>query len=385
LRRSAGFGAHLAALIAVTSGPVRAADDFSRYAMTPNQMSVVAALDRGQGGAAFDRLRLDLSSLPPLEIGGGLEQLGSEIAVALPNVTQADRRALMASFVDRLGPSCLEKGPRYDADPVSLKPSVWGRGFYRTDDISETGGGTIGFEAHPDKHTCAGLGLNYAKTDIALDGLPQSSEVESYNLGVYVRRDSRHLFVDGAAAASYAAFDTTRRIAFAGATAKGNGTATGAGLIAGIGAVLHAGIITFEPRIGLDYDHNDQNGFTETGAGAANLGIGGEDRNALRSNVGTRLHAIFDFGANQSFMPEFSIAWGHNLIDPAVTLKEQFVAAKHASFRIEGEEPPDDFLLLGAGLSFHPNASDEIFVRYNGAWAEDIRADAISAGGKIRW
>ena len=80
-------------------------------------------------------------------------------------------------------------------------------------------------------------------------------------------------------------------------------------------------------------------------------------------------------------MPEFSIAWAHNLIDPAVTLKGQFVAAKNASFRIEGEEPLEDFLLLGVGLSFHPNAS----VRYNGAWAEDIQADLISGGGKIRW
>ena len=353
--------------------------------MTPNQKSVAAALDRGQGGASFDALRLELSALSPTEIGGGLVQLGSEIALVLPNVTEADRRALLASFVDRLGPSCLEKGARYEADPLSLKPSVWGRGFYRTDDISETGGGTIGFELHPDKHTCAGLGLNYANTDLALDGLPQSADVESYSIGAYLRRDSRHLFVDGAVAASYAKFDTTRHILFAGATAEGDGTSTGAGVIAGIGAVLHAGIVTFEPRIGLDYDHNDQHGFTETGAGAADLRIGGEDRDALRSNVGTRLHAIFDMGSDQSLMPEFSVGWAHNLIDPAVTLKEQFVAAKNASFRIEGEEPPDDFLLLGVGLSFHPNASDEVFVRYNGAWAEDIQADAISGGGKIRW
>jgi outer membrane autotransporter protein len=353
--------------------------------VTPNQKSVAAALDRGQGGASFDALRLELSGLSPMEIGGGLVQLGSEIALVLPNVTEADRRALLASFVDRLGPSCLEKGARYEADPLLLKPSVWGRGFYRTDDISETGGGTIGFELHPDKHTCAGLGLNYANTDLALDGLPQSADVESYSIGAYLRRDSRHLFVDGAVAASYAKFDTTRHIPFAGATAEGDGTSTGAGIIAGIGAVLHAGIVTFEPRIGLDYDHNDQHSFTETGAGAANLRIGGEERDAFRSNVGTRLHAIFDFGSGQSLMPEFSIAWAHNLIDPAVTLKQQFVAAKNASFRIEGEDPPDDFLLLGAGLSFHPNASDEVFVRYNGAWAEDIQADVISGGGKIRW
>ena len=57
-----------------------------------------------------------------------------------------------------------------------------------------------------------------------------------------------------------------------------------------------------------------------------------------------------------------------------------------ASFPVAGGEAPEDFLLLGAGLSYHPNASDEIFVRYDGAWAEDdIHADAISAGGKLRF
>ena len=385
MRHCAAFGACLVApalLLAAVSGEVCAADDFSQYATTPNQMSVAGALDRGIGGQAFDALRSDLSALPPMEIGGGLSQLGSEIAVALPNVTQADRRALLASFVDRLGPSCLEKGARYEADPLSLRPTTWGRGFYRTDDISETGGGTVGLEAHPDKHSCAGLGFNYANTDIALDGLPQSSEVEAYSLGAYLRRDSRHLFVDGAADAT---FDTRRRILFAERTARGDGSSTGAGVVLGIGAVLHAGPLTFEPRIGLDYDHNGQGGFTETGAGAANLRIGGEDRDALRSNVGTRLHAIWNFGGGKSLMPELSVAWAHNLIDPAVSLKERFVVAKNASFRIEGEEPPEDFVLLGAGLSFHPNAADEIFVRYNGAWAQDVQADAISAGGKIRW
>ena len=85
-------------------------------------------------------------------------------------------------------------------------------------------------------------------------------------------------------------------------------------------------------------------------------------------------------------MPELSIAWAHNLIDPAVTLKEQFVAAENASFRIEGEEPPEDFLLFGAGLSFHPNASDGVFVRYNGAWPRMFRptrsAPAARSAGK---
>lgn len=64
--------------------------------------------------------------------------------------------------------------------------------------------------------------------------------------------------------------------------------------------------------------------------------------------------------------------------------EERFLAA-NASFLIRGKDPPEDFLLLGAGLSHHPNASDEIFIRYDGAWAEDVQADAISAGGKLPW
>ncbi len=76
---------------------------------------------------------------------------------------------------------------------------------------------------------------------------------------------------------------------------------------------------------------------------------------------------------------------GAQLIDPAVSIDEQFVAAKNASFRIEGNEPPKDFFLFGAGLSFHPNASDEIIIRYNRALAKDVEADAFIAGGKIRW
>ena len=85
-------------------------------------------------------------------------------------------------------------------------------------------------------------------------------------------------------------------------------------------------------------------------------------------------------------MPEFSVGWAHVLLDPSVALRQRFVAASNASFVISGEDPPDDALFLGPGLSFHPNAADEVFIRYDGAWAEhDKQGTAISAGGKIRW
>ena len=85
-------------------------------------------------------------------------------------------------------------------------------------------------------------------------------------------------------------------------------------------------------------------------------------------------------------MPEISATWAHNFLDPAVAIRQSFLAAQNASFLIRGEDPPEDSFLLGAGLSYHPNASDELFIRYDGAWAEnDIHGSAISAGGKIHW
>jgi outer membrane autotransporter protein len=142
---------------------------------------------------------------------------------------------------------------------------------------------------------------------------------------------------------------------------------------------------TFEPRIGLDYDHNGQDSFTERGS-AANLHVAGEDRDALRSNLGTRVHAIWNFRSGAALMPELSLAWAHDFLDPAVALKQRFLAAENAAFLIKGEDPPEDFFLLGAGLSYHPNAADEVFVRYDGAWAaDDTRGNAISAGAKFHW
>jgi hypothetical protein len=40
----------------------------------------------------------------------------------------------------------------------------------------------------------------------------------------------------------------------------------------------------------------------------------------------------------------------------------------------------------GSSCLTAPNASDELFIRYDGAWAEhDVHGKAISAGGKIHW
>jgi outer membrane autotransporter protein len=241
----------------------------------------------------------------------------------------------------------------------------------------------VGLERHPNRHTCAGLGFNFANTDLALEGSPQSGGVEAFSLGAYARSDGRIIFIDAAVAATYAAIESERLVA--GKTARGNSEATGAGILGGIGLVVRAGALVLEPRIGLDFDHNRQAAFTERGAGAADLRIAGDDRDALRSNVGTRLHAVWDLASGASLMPEFSVAWAHNLLEPAVTLREHPTRAKSPSFLVGGSEPPEDFFLLGVGLSYHPNASDEIFVRYDGARAEDLEANAISAGGKLRW
>jgi len=80
-------------------------------------------------------------------------------------------------------------------------------------------------------------------------------------------------------------------------------------------------------------------------------------------------------------MPEVSVAWAHDFLDPAVAIRQRFLGAQNASFVIKGEGPPDDYFLLGAGLSYHPDASDEVFIRYDGAWSKDD----IHGDGKIRW
>ena len=235
----------------------------------PNQAAVARALDSGAGNTGFNNLVLDVAALPAEEIPFALTELGNQIATVFPGILQGDRRAVIASFIDRLGPSCLQK-QRPD-DPASYDPTVWARGLYRKSDIWTAGGVTTGLEAHPDRHSCAGFGFNYMGTDSEFSGLPQGANLNAYNLGFYGRRDWRLLFVDGAAAGTYGTIVSARGIDFTHETARGNSVGLGAGLAVGVGVVLRFGAITMEPRIGLDYDHDAQGGFTERGAGAAHL------------------------------------------------------------------------------------------------------------------
>lgn len=336
------------------------------------------------------------ASLASAEDGGGAAvtadmpvaaraELGSEIAVVFPDVVLGDRRALLASFIDRLGPSCLQKWGRYADDPAAFAPTAWSRGFYRWDESGDAYGGTVGLEAHPNRHACAGFGFNYANTDLSLDGLPQSGEAEAFSFGAYGRGDGRLLFIDGAAAATYGTIESRRSVGLVGQTARGSSDTVGAGFAAGIGIVLRAGAFTLEPRIGLEYDINHQGSLTERGAGIADLRIASQDHEAFRSNVGTRLNAIWQLGSGASFMPEFSVAWAHDLIDQPVSVRQRMAAADNVSFVVAGEPPDANTLLVGAGASYHPNGTDEIFVRYDGRFSADVEGSAVTAGGKFRW
>ncbi len=154
-----------------------------------NQAAVAGALDNGVGNAAFNNLVLDVAALPAEEIPFALTELGNQIATVFPGILQGDRRAVIASFIDRLGPSCLQK-QRPD-DPASYDPTVWARGLYRKSDIWTAGGTTMGVEAYPDRHSCAGLGFNYMRTNAEFSGLPQGADLDAYNFGFYGRRDWR--------------------------------------------------------------------------------------------------------------------------------------------------------------------------------------------------
>jgi hypothetical protein len=116
------------------------------------------------------------------------QEPGNVVATVLPSVTQTDRRALLASFIDRLGPSCLEKGKQFGADPAALAATVWARGFYRTDDISETSGGWRASSITPIGTFVPGSASTTRRPILLSTTSPQSGSVEAFSLGAYARR-----------------------------------------------------------------------------------------------------------------------------------------------------------------------------------------------------
>lgn len=104
-------------------------------------------------------------------------------------------------------------------------------------------------------------------------------------------------------------------------------------------------------------------GHTETGAGASNLRVQGENSNSLQSNLDMSVWGRIETNSG-SIVPGIHAGWLHDYEADAQTNTATFTGGG-ASFKTTGFKPADDSLNPGATLSIFSGENFAVKVSYD--------------------
>ena len=352
---------------------------------TANQRAIVPAFnDYPVGVSDFDPVATAIINLGPGPAQNlAVNELGSEIGPDLVSASRDTVRSLLAGLTEQLA-------ARPGSDGGGSADPVWVQGIGRFQQVSSDG------NAHGFNDSAAGIAggvqrdfgaatlggaVSYDQTWVSLAGLPQSGDVSNVSLGLYGEERFGTLYADLGGLVGWDHDSVKRLIAAPGVSRQATGGFDGmsAGVIGRVGdRISMSGGWTLEPRVGFDWSHVDQNAYTETGAGGADLAVAGEHQDAVQSLLGARVSR--DFSAALS--GEASLDWAHDFNDLTPRGAQSFAAAPGTGFAIAGVNPGRDAAVIRAGLNYHTSRVT-LFAQYDGSFSNRADDNEVSGGLRI--
>jgi outer membrane autotransporter protein len=412
----------------------RAADAYGSAADAGNNRAIGAALDSLQPLAEADPMgdvgellgRLDtfgsadyntaLSQLSPepynvLSVTGiaGAEafaltqssylsarRLGLESAAAVVQAPAArpgslglsfDDPQLLAAAFDRIQPAAPHSSP--DAGPAA-EPKRFGnyvrlQGVFVDQDPttnrsgfeSSSLGGQFGIDWNVTSDLIIGAAVGYLYTDASITGGLGDLTDQALRAGPYLSWTTGNFYLDGSATFAWHFYGGDRAIPALSLTAESD--YDGYDIDGYLGAGYHLEVardVFLTPTASVQYTHFEIDGFTETGAGGANLTVAARDADSLRSRLGLNLSAHVDWG--WSLFPYVFAGWEHEFADDDPI--ESAFAAGGNPFLIDTGSRDENAAFYGGGVNALLKENVSAFVRVEGVIGDDSDAVAFSLG-----
>lgn len=247
------------------------------------------------------------------------------------------------------------------ANPTGL--STWVRALGHRGHVDSDGNGTGfdqeqgGIQAGIDRSFAGGyvlgLSLAYLRSELDAKGVTASTDGDTYQVGLYGSADLGPVWLDGTAAYAHTDWDTSRTLGFGGLTrtATASPTSNDLAFTARTGRDFGLGRFTVTPEAGLDWYRLDRSGFTESGAGAANLDVQSSTTDVVKTALGLRAATAFVTAGGFTLVPEARATWYHDLADEDPSVTANLSAAPGATFTVAGAAPGRDAAVLGLGLA----------------------------------
>ncbi len=388
--------------------------DLANVAQTSNQRAVASTLDEQVDGEALsditgavvmmdeDNARAALDDLSGVDhthtqqIGlRGAQRFRAGLTGRMPGPGGAQAPRETASLEQLAGLQLASAGqPRGLLDEAADASRGWwvnaegGRGDI-DDTTNATGadyrftGLTIGFDAPVSNEFHLGAAVGYTRN--RGDSASGDIDVDSYHLAAYGGWQRDALYARGSVGLAYHSIDTERFVDTVERNAEADYSARGVGMRAEGGYAFEVGdTARLTPFGGLDYEHLRRSGFSESGAGAANLDVNRESEYSLRSQAGVRFDQAFETTGGW-VAPYAEAAWVHEHGDRSSRMDTAFAADTSTRFTIEGPRLSRDRVRVAAGLDARLNEDSFLNVGYQGEIASSDDLHAIGLTFRRNW
>ncbi|WEK50170.1 MAG: autotransporter domain-containing protein [Candidatus Kaistia colombiensis] len=353
---------------------------FASVGETPNQRATGAAVEQlGSGKAVYD-------AVLPLEVAtarAAFDNLSGEIHATALGTLQAQSEQTRATLLNRMRNSGWVEGY-----------TPWLTGYGAQSDFEGDGNAasgsrhSAGIMAGIDRTTedvRVGIAAGMDKGKISLDARDSSANLQSFILAGYGQWNYDALRVRGGVAMALHELDVERHINVStlSGTAKSRYDGWTAQAFAELGYVVRFGASEIEPMAGLGCARTDLDGFTEAGAGAADLASSGGSLSGCVTTLGLRASHRFDLDNGLWIKPRVAVAWSHSLSDAAPTLDMAFAGSD--KFQIAGVGLARDVATVDAGFDFGVTYGASGFVNYAGRFATGEDSHAVQLGMHISY
>lgn len=271
----------------------------------------------------------------------------------------------------------------------------WGQGFGAKADQGFRGG-IDGYDAQVRgvamgvdtrelrKDTVVGLSLGIANTDVGSRNANRTStNVDSYQLMAYGNQElGSDIFLTGMAVAGWNRNDQTRHNVggIGGLDADADYDSWVGGVRGSIGRNFRygpdapgGGSFLLTPQLFSEYVHFGRDGYTETGAGGADLTIGDAKQDILNFGVSLQAEWTYIMEGGRKVMPDVHVAYKYDVIGDQTDTTASF-AAGGATFSSQGVDPARSTFVLGAGLKLFDTSGWDFTTNYDYSFKDDYKA-----------
>lgn len=324
------------------------------------------------------------------------QQVSNAVSQVLPLLTGGSQVAASAAFtgINRVVQARIESNRGLSSgDQFYGDKKFWMKPFGSWADQNDrkgvsgfsarTGGLAFGADAIVSDTTRLGLSFAYAKAGV--DGnssvAPNNAKVDVYHLlgyGSYaLDADTDINFLAGIGQNKN---HGRRSILFAGTTAKADYTSLAATFGAGIGRIYKLNDQTsFTPSVRADYRWIKDQGYTETGAGALNLGVNGRTTDELILAVDGKITHELKPGTTLTA----NLGLGYDVLNEQSSITAAFAGAPGAAFVTRGLDPSPWMIRGGLGIVSTTQSGMEVTARYDLEHRSDFLNQTASV--KLRW